>query len=237
MVDGQREPCSSADSTSSLQGTDRQAAAPREEVDDGDVARCLEERDFSSPQEGMIGIVEVCGARAGNGIGGRLGLAMEIRPGHGEELRTRGGGAARERSPWPDVSGTRRRIMRANRRRDTSPEKAIRSLLHRMGLRFRVDYPVRVPGARAIRPDIVFPKQRVAVFVDGCFWHGCPEHGTTPRTNAEYWVPKIRENQARDRRNAASLEAAGWTALRLWTHDTPEQAADRIARIVRGHAA
>lgn len=109
-----------------------------------------------------------------------------------------------------------------------------------MGFRFRVDYPIRVPNARAVRPDIVFPTQRVAIFIDGCFWHGCPDHGTTPRTNAEYWVPKIRENQVRDRRNASSLEAEGWTTLRIWAHVAPEQAADEVARLLHctsAHAA
>jgi DNA mismatch endonuclease (patch repair protein) len=146
------------------------------------------------------------------------------------------GGEPRRAGAWPDVPRARRKIMRANRRRDTAPELEVRSLLHRMGFRFRVDRPIRIPDGRPIRPDIVFPRQRVAVFIDGCFWHACPEHGTVPRTNADYWIPKIRENQERDRRQASSLEAAGWTAVRIWAHVSPGQAADAIARIVRSRA-
>jgi DNA mismatch endonuclease, patch repair protein len=147
------------------------------------------------------------------------------------------GGVPRRGDAWPSVPEARRRIMRANRRRDTAPELEIRSRLHRMGLRFRVDRPIRIPDGRPIRPDIVFPRQRVAVFVDGCFWHACPYHGTVPRTNADYWIPKIRENQARDQRNVAALEAVGWTTLRFWAHVQPVEAAAEIAEVVRSRAA
>jgi DNA mismatch endonuclease (patch repair protein) len=109
----------------------------------------------------------------------------------------------------------------------------IRSALHRAGLRFRVDHPVRVGDARPIRPDIVFTRQRVAVFVDGCFWHGCPEHGTAPKTNAVYWSEKIAANVARDARHVNTLEAGGWRVLRVWSHEQPEDAAEQIVAVVR----
>lgn len=124
--------------------------------------------------------------------------------------------------------------MRANRRRDTSTERAIRSALHAAGLRYRVDAPIHVEGARPVRPDVVFTKKRVAVFIDGCFWHGCPEHGTNPATNSAYWTTKLAENRERDARHQALLEGAGWTVVRLWEHEAPAPAAERVARIVRG---
>src|SRR2546421_1138470 len=94
-----------------------------------------------------------------------------------------------KRSAWAGVPEERRRIMSANRRRDTGPERAVRSLLHARGLRFRVDFPIRAMRERPIRPDIAFPKHQLAVFIDGCFWHACPEHATFPATNREYWLP------------------------------------------------
>jgi DNA mismatch endonuclease, patch repair protein len=123
--------------------------------------------------------------------------------------------------------------MKANRRRDTSTELAIRLALHAAGLRYRVDAPIRIEGARPVRPDVVFTKKRVAVFIDGCFWHGCPEHGTSPATNAAYWSRKIAENQQRDARHVALLENAGWTVARVWEHEVPVAVAERVARIVR----
>ena len=138
------------------------------------------------------------------------------------------------RSPWAGVPDTRRRIMMANRRRDTGPELAVRRALHRRGLRYRVDVPIRVIGAsRAVRPDVVFPKRRVAVFIDGCWWHGCPEHGSEAATNAGYWRAKLIANQERDARNTAQLESAGWTVIRAWSHEDPQSVADRVARAVR----
>ena len=87
--------------------------------------------------------------------------------------------------------------MRANRRRDTTPERILRSALHRLGWRFRVDLPVEA-DRRRVRPDIVFTRRRVAVFVDGCFWHACPEHGQQPSANSSYWKPKLRRKEERD---------------------------------------
>lgn len=126
--------------------------------------------------------------------------------------------------------------MRANRRRDTRPEVVVRSRLHRAGLRFFVDRPVRLAN-RTVRPDIVFPRARVAVFIDGCFWHACPEHGTKPRTNADYWTLKLRRNVYRDRAVDAGLAAAGWYAARFWEHEAPEDVAERIAVAVAARLA
>ena len=107
--------------------------------------------------------------------------------------------------------------MRANKRRDTSPEMTLRSALHRAGLRFRVDYPL--PFDRRRRADIVFPRAKVAVFVDGCFWHGCPEHYVAPQANSEFWRAKVEANILRDRDTTQRLEDDGWAVLRFWEHD------------------
>jgi len=123
-------------------------------------------------------------------------------------------------------------VMRGNRRRDTKPELRLRSALHRRGLRFRVDHRVEVRGA-SVRCDVVFPKAKVVVLVDGCFWHGCADHGTRPRVNAGYWQAKLERNIARDRRNDEQLAAAGWRVVRVWEHEEPQIAAVRIRDIVR----
>jgi DNA mismatch endonuclease (patch repair protein) len=121
--------------------------------------------------------------------------------------------------------------MAAIKRRDTQPERAIRSLLHAAGKRYRVDVRVELDGARP-RPDIVFSRARVAVFVDGCFWHCCPDHGRQPRTNGGYWGPKLERNVARDRAADEALSAAGWTVVRIWEHEAPEKAAERIMMVL-----
>jgi DNA mismatch endonuclease (patch repair protein) len=118
-----------------------------------------------------------------------------------------------------------RRVMQGNSR-DTSPESAVRSALHGRGLRFRKHYAA-VKGLRC-RPDIVFVGARVAVFIDGCFWHRCPDHGTSPKTNSAYWTEKLDRNVQRDRRNTAAFEAAGWTVMRFWEHEPPGKIADEI---------
>jgi len=107
--------------------------------------------------------------------------------------------------------------MRANRRTDTKPELALRRALHRQGFRYRKDYRIDLGGAR-VRPDIAFTARRVAVFVDGCFWHVCPEHGTKPANNTWYWGPKLARNVERDRAADSALEAAGWRVVRIWEH-------------------
>ncbi len=122
--------------------------------------------------------------------------------------------------------------MRRNPRRDTKPELALRSELHRRGLRFRKDLPVRVPG-RVVRPDVVFTRARLAVFLDGCFWHCCPQHGNVPRANGAYWQPKLERNVARDRAVDAALTDAGWQVLRAWEHEQPSEVADRVLAVLR----
>ena len=121
--------------------------------------------------------------------------------------------------------------MRRTGPRDTAPELRLRRDLHRRGLRFFVDRVVPASGARR-RVDIVFPRRRVAVFVDGCFWHGCPEHGSWPKKNGEWWRQKIETNRARDRETDDRLRAGGWTVVRVWEHEDPEIAASRVALIV-----
>jgi DNA mismatch endonuclease (patch repair protein) len=121
--------------------------------------------------------------------------------------------------------------MRANRRRDTKPELAVRRLVHAAGLRYRVDY-APLPDQRRLRADLVFTRARVAVFVDGCFWHGCPQHHTVAKRNADFWAAKAAGNRARDERVNATLVAEGWTVLRFWEHDDPAEVATRIAQTV-----
>lgn len=117
--------------------------------------------------------------------------------------------------------------MQANRRRDTKPELAVRKLVHAMGLRYRVDFPP-LAANRRMRADLVFTRARVAVFVDGCFWHGCPRHHTVARTNADFWATKVTGNRNRDERTNAALRDAGWTVLRFWEHEKPEVVAEAI---------
>ena len=118
--------------------------------------------------------------------------------------------------------------MKGNRRTDTKPEVTLRSHLHARGLRFRKDFRLAVDG-RAVRPDVVFTKQQVAVFVDGCFWHVCPEHGRIPGgNNASYWEAKLHGNVERDKADTRVLEVSGWTVVRVWEHEELEEAADLI---------
>lgn len=111
-------------------------------------------------------------------------------------------------------------------RRDTAPEVSLRRALHRAGFRFRVVYPV--PGNRRRTIDIAFPRLRLAVFVDGCFWHGCPEHGTQPKANSDWWTVKFSSNLARDRDTDRLLEQDGWKVLRLWEHVEVDEAMRRV---------
>lgn len=120
------------------------------------------------------------------------------------------------RAPLPLNEG-RSRNMSANRRTNTKPELALRSALHGLGYRFRKDLRLEVPGLK-VRPDIVFTRLRVAVFVDGCFWHACPEHGRPPTRNEWYWSPKLQRNVERDAEVTEGLESAGWHVIRVWEH-------------------
>ncbi|MFF8099002.1 very short patch repair endonuclease [Streptomyces sp. NPDC016640] len=114
--------------------------------------------------------------------------------------------------------------------KDTGVELAVRRLLHAAGLRYRVEYPV--PGMARRRLDVAFPRVKVAVLIDGCFWHGCPMHATQPKANAEWWRKKLDRNMARDRETTEHLVAQGWTVLRFWEHEAPEEVAARVAATV-----
>ncbi|MFG2554968.1 very short patch repair endonuclease [Streptomyces sp. NPDC048581] len=127
-------------------------------------------------------------------------------------------------------SAARRRNMQAIRSRDTKPEKLVRSLLHAQGLRYRVAAKP-LPGIRRTA-DIVFRPAKLAVFIDGCYWHGCPQHYVPPKTNPGYWSDKVARNMARDRDTDEQLRAAGWTVLRFWEHDPAEDCAIKIAATV-----
>nr|WP_163185613.1 very short patch repair endonuclease [Cellulosimicrobium sp. SL-1] len=119
--------------------------------------------------------------------------------------------------------------MSVAKRRDTAPEVALRRELHARGMRYRVAYPV--PGQRRRTIDVAFTRAKVAVFVDGCFWHGCPEHGMMPRSNGDWWKTKLAANQARDRDTDRLLRELGWTVVRVWEHEPPLVASDRVEAV------
>lgn len=134
------------------------------------------------------------------------------------------------RESWAS-SPAARAIMQANKRRDTKPEMAVRRAVHRRGLRYLVDArPLPDLNRRA---DLVFTRARVAVFIDGCYWHGCPAHATSARANADYWAPKIAGNIARDRDTDQRLEAAGWAVVRAWEHEDADEVALAVVAAVR----
>ncbi len=120
--------------------------------------------------------------------------------------------------------------MQATRRRDTPSELALRSFAHRLGLRFRVDWAL--PGMRR-RADLAFITARIVVLIDGCFWHGCPQHGTWPKAHSRWWREKINANRRRDADTVRRLRASGWIVMRVWAHQDPEATARRLARIVK----
>ncbi|MFD0272680.1 very short patch repair endonuclease [Kitasatospora sp. NPDC059646] len=124
-----------------------------------------------------------------------------------------------------------RASMRANRGKDTGPELALRSLLYNRGLRYRVNARPLAEIRRSA--DLVFPRDKVAVFVDGCFWHGCPEHYRPATRNADFWREKIEGNRARDAETTEKLSAAGWTVIRVWEHEDPAAAAERVDQWLR----
>jgi DNA mismatch endonuclease (patch repair protein) len=125
--------------------------------------------------------------------------------------------------------------MERQGRRDTKPELALRRELWRRGLRYRVDVPP-IRGLRR-RADLVFTRSKVAVYVDGCFWHTCPTHATLPKANREWWIAKLAKNVERDRDTDARLVDKGWAVVRVWEHEPVKDAADRVEAIVRGHRA
>ena len=116
------------------------------------------------------------------------------------------------------------------RQTDTDAELALRREMYRIGLRYRIGYEVLRKPRRVA--DVAFPGRKIAVFVDGCFWHGCPEHATWPKRNADFWRQKIEANRQRDADTNARLQANGWTALRFWSHESPIEAAKTVARVV-----
>jgi len=135
-----------------------------------------------------------------------------------------------EPTSWATTPATRATMM-ANRSRDTGPELTLRRLLHARGLRYRVAYRP-VPSLRRTA-DVAFTKARVAVFVDGCFWHGCQEHHRLPTANREYWRAKVARNRARDVDTTSALEQQGWLVLRFWEHEAPSSMADLVETTVR----
>lgn len=142
----------------------------------------------------------------------------------------------RRASSFASSAAVRQRMQR-QARRDTSAELAVRKLLHARGLRYRVD--VRPVPALRRRADVVFTRVKVAVFIDGCYWHGCPQHRSTPRANGPYWADKIARNRSRDLDTDRQLVEAGWTVVRIWEHEDAMSAADRIELVVRearGHS-
>lgn len=120
--------------------------------------------------------------------------------------------------------------MSTVKRKDNDAELAVRRALHAAGYRYRVQYPV--PGLPRRTIDIAFTRAKVAVFIDGCFWHGCPEHGTEPRSNAEWWGTKLVANQGRDRDTTVHLEGLGWRVVRIWEHEAATAAASTLTAIV-----
>lgn len=121
--------------------------------------------------------------------------------------------------------------MRNTPTRDTPAELAVRRILHGRGLRYRVD--IRPEPSIRRRADVVFTRAKVAVFIDGCFWHRCPAHGRAPKTHAEWWSEKLEANAQRDRDTDERLRAAGWTVVRVWEHEPPMAAADRIIDAIK----
>jgi DNA mismatch endonuclease (patch repair protein) len=125
--------------------------------------------------------------------------------------------------------------MQRQRTRDTETELMLRRVLHRRGLRYRL-HRRPLPHYRRLA-DLIFPSTKIAVFVDGCFWHGCPDHGTWPRANADFWRAKIENNRRRDVETIEYLVAAGWLPIRVWEHEDVEAAADRVEEAVRARQA
>lgn len=134
---------------------------------------------------------------------------------------------------FASTPGVRSRMQRQAAGRDSRAELRLRRELWQRGVRgYRVDRALGLPGVRR-RADIAWVGRRIAVFVDGCFWHACPDHGTNPATNREYWGPKLARNVDRDRETDRLATAAGWTVIRIWEHEDPGTAADRVSAVVR----
>jgi DNA mismatch endonuclease (patch repair protein) len=150
--------------------------------------------------------------------------------GSDDDLGLLDSGSTEGRASWASTPAVRR-AMQGNKGRDTRPELAVRRLVHAQGLRYRVS--IRPLAGFPRTADLVFTRARVAVFVDGCFWHGCPEHYRASRTNTEFWALKISRNQARDKETNETLLAAGWVVLRFWSHESPARIARSVEQAVR----
>jgi len=133
-------------------------------------------------------------------------------------------------------SAVRSRNMAAVKRSDTKPEIALRRALHASGLRYRKDYALRL-GRKLVRPDIAFTRSRVAVFVDGCFWHCCPRHGQVPATNVRFWASKLEANADRDREQDRLLGDAGWHVVRIWEHEPLDAAISTVRAALASQSA
>lgn len=133
--------------------------------------------------------------------------------------------------PLPTDAGVTKRML-GNRSKGTKPEVALCASLAERGLRFRRDYQIAIKGRRPTKPDVAFVREKLAVFIDGCFWHGCPLHGRAPSKNPAYWLPKLQRNRERDRQLSRELRKAGWTVVRCWEHTTVERAAARIMAVL-----
>ncbi len=129
------------------------------------------------------------------------------------------------------LSPTVSKNFRETRTRDTGPEMALRRSLHKCGLRYRLQWPV--PGKARRTMDIAFPGLKIAVFIDGCYWHGCPKHGETPKNNRAWWKEKIASNQARDHQTEQHLQQLGWIVLRFWEHQPINEMCENVIRAVR----
>lgn len=166
-------------------------------------------------------------------------VRLRMRLDNGPVARHAGGRPASAlRTPRPDAvpswasTPVVRSRMQRQQTRDTAPELAVRRLIHAAGLRYRVDV-APIPELRR-RADVVFRRVKIAVFIDGCFWHGCPQHGARRTTaNTEYWEAKIVRNQARDQDTDRRLRAEGWLSLRVWEHEDAQEASARIVAEVR----
>jgi DNA mismatch endonuclease (patch repair protein) len=155
-------------------------------------------------------------------------VAQRSKPRDGAPSRSATEAAAKGKAyPFTADQG-RAANMRGNRRTDTKPELALRTALHAKGYRYRKDLRLDLP-LRRVRPDIAFTSRKVAVFVDGCFWHACPDHGSKPKNNEWYWSPKLMKNVERDRAADEALAQAGWTVVRLWEH---VPLADAVALVI-----
>jgi DNA mismatch endonuclease (patch repair protein) len=127
-------------------------------------------------------------------------------------------------------SETARRVMQGNKGRDTKPELRVRRLVHALGLRYQVN--ARPEPELRRTADLLFRREKVAIMIDGCYWHGCPMHFSAPKSNSRFWLDKIERNRVRDRDTTKRFEQTGWLVLRFWEHETPSLAAEEISRTV-----